>query len=518
MVARVSGPLDASNSSTPAVLPPGGPADAPPRTPTAGMAAKLTRGAVWSFLGLFISQGSSVLSQIVLGYKLSTEFALYMVAVAALSTIGIIRDVGLRKILVVRGSEYDTLARPVFLVALAINVACALALLVAAPFLARHSFETYQPRLIPMMWVIAASVVLSTFGSVQAAKLSIDLRFKAGAAQAAASGVLRQLSQAIFALAGAGAMSFVWPMVVVALFDAMSLRWLVGPIPKGGRLTLELLKELFHLSKWIMAALLGMVLTYRADGFIVARYEDLGTVVTYYGWAIALTVQALQPFTNVIYGLVLPAFSKIADDAARVRLAYLRMTGVVTFVSAPLVLAMCLACPIAIHLVWRGRWDPAIPAVALILAATPFKSLQACALAFDEAHARFRRSGLMLIADGVTALIAVTIGVLSGGLVAIASAILIQRSLFTAFHALYVGRSAGIPMRKMIPRTMFPLLIAAGMAAIVVVPAIVLAGSRANLVIGLLSAPAVGLCIFLSYLIMPDRWAETLQTVRSRGR
>jgi hypothetical protein len=514
-VADVSEPTAVSTNAPEAMAAPGGPAA------NQGMAARVTRGAMWSFIALAISQGASIGSQVVLGYKLKTEFALYMVAVAALSTIGIIRDVGLRKILIVRGDDYAALARPVFIIAFAINLLCALVLVALAPYLARHSFETPQPTLVPMMWVIAASVAVSSFGTVQSAKLAIDLRFKAIAAQVAVSGVVRQVAQAGFALAGFGAMSFVWPMLVVAIFDAVSYRWLGGAMPKGGRLTRDLFVDLFHLSKWIIVALLGTVLTYRADGFIVARFEDLENVVTYYGWAIALTVQALQPFTYVIYSTVLPAFARINSDPMRTRLAYLRMASVVTFVAAPAVLWMCLVSPLGIHLVWRGKWDTAIPAVALILAATPFKSLQACALAFDESHSRFRRAAILLIADGATALIAVTIGVLSGGLVAIASAILIQRIAYNSFHAFYVGHSAGLSRRKMLARISPPLLVAALIGTTFVLwPSMQFGAgsSKAYLYMGVLSVPAVLIYAAFAYAFFRDRWAEALEIVRSRGK
>lgn len=480
-----------------------------------GLAHKTMRGMYWALTSIALSQGASILSQLILGYKLTSEFGLNMVAVAAIATIGTLRDAGLRKIVIVRGAEYATLAHPVFVLGLIVNFLAAILLSGAAPWLAYHGFQEPQPRLMPMLWITAASFIISSFGVMQSAKLAIDMRFKAIAAQAVASGVIRQMSQAVFALLGFGELSFALPLILVAVFDAISFRWLAGSVPRGGRLTWPLVRELFRDSKWIMLTVLGMTLTYRADGFIVARFEDFDTVVAFYGWAVMLTFQVLQPFTHAVFSIVLPVYSRIKLDLPRLSQAFLRMIGVVALVAVPAVIAICMLVPFVIHKMplWNGKWDPAIPLVVLFLVSTPFRSLQACAIALDESRGRFDRSARLNLLDGVTTLLAVGIGVHLGGLIVIGVAVALQRSIVGLMHCLISGSKAGLSvssqLRRILPPVGLGVLIAVGIFALrywnhdaVSIPTL-----------AILAAPAVGAYLALSFLFMRSRWKDVLSVV-----
>lgn len=474
----------------------------------------------WALMSVALGQGASLLSQLILGYKLNSEFALNMVAIAAFATIGILRDAGLRKIAIVRGAQFANLAHPLFVLGLIVNLIAAVLLSAAAPWLAYHGFQKPQPSLMPMLWITAASFVISSFGVMQSAKLAIDMRFKAIAIQGVASGMVRQASQAAFALMGFAELSFALPMLLVATFDAITLQYLAGSLPRGGKLTWALVRDIFRDTKWIMLTVLGMTLAYRADGFIVAKFEDFNHVVMFYAWAVVMTFQVLQPFTYAIYTTVMPVFTKMADEVPRLAQAYLRMIGVVSFISIPAVITICALVPFAIHIMplWHGKWDPAIPVVVLFLIATPMKSLQACAMALDESQSRFARTAMLNIGDGITSLTAVAIGVAVGGMVEIGIAVFIQRALYGVFHCIYSGTKAGLTVGQLLGRIWPPVLL--GTAIGVLMVATIKWGPHFNAyyLAAALTLPAVGLYVLVSRLLMSNLWSETRAVILMRNR
>lgn len=451
-------------ATEPAREPPQQPDPTAPITPAPEMSlgGHARRGLLWSVGSMATVQVSTLLAQIVVGRVLTTEFALNGIVTATLVIANSLRDAGIRKIVVAGGeANFARLARPMQQLNIALNVIVALTLVAIAPLLANHAFKEPQPKLVPMMVFIAVSFVVWSLGSVHSARLAIQLRFRALAALGTASGVLRSAVLAGCALGNWREISFVLPMVVCSVFDTISVSYLAGRLPKeGGRLTLALARDTLLTSRWLLLAMFAAFFVYRSDTLLISRLGDFASTVTFYSWAVAISFSALSPFTSQLQSVMMPVFTRISEHAERGAAAFLRATGFAVVCGCLCFLGCLFATAPAIHLIWHGKWDPAIPVVLWLLAMLVPKGMQACALAIDEAAGRFRIAAWLQVWDGATtALFAIAACSWRSGPV-LAAAITIHHYLFCTYHTLNVGRRLNTPIKPLLSHMLAPFVIA----------------------------------------------------------
>src|SRR5687767_7213201 len=196
-----------------------------------------------------IARAASFISQLVLGYVLSQEdFGLYAMALGISSIVTLFRDAGAGRFLIVRSAEYHRLARPVLELSVIFNLVAA-GLLVGAGGIAANAKDA--PILAWMMVVLAGSVILRSPTIVYRAKAMADLDFGLLWRVDMIGLFLQHGLLIVLALAGLGPLSFVLPMVAVALYELIALR-LRTPAAPGARLTWPVFREIFHTTKWIM--------------------------------------------------------------------------------------------------------------------------------------------------------------------------------------------------------------------------------------------------------------------------
>ncbi len=180
-------------------------------------------GMGWMVLGTVLAKGAAFIAQIALGIILLPEqFGVYFTALAIAGFVQVVRDGGVREVLVQRGeAHYSSLAGPVFWLAMAMNLGAGLLLAGVAPALSR----LYGQPLTPLLLVIALSLPLGTPAAVLQCRLRIDLRFGVLSRIQMVSALVRHGSTIAFALSGLGAQSFVLPLLLVALVEGVWSFW-----------------------------------------------------------------------------------------------------------------------------------------------------------------------------------------------------------------------------------------------------------------------------------------------------
>lgn len=417
-----------------------------PNAPHAQSLTRQTRdGAIWSVGGMVLMQGSTVAAHIIVGNLLSTEYALNMMIVTVTMVAALLRDAGIRKIAIASGTErFPLVARQLQQLTWILNLAVTLLLLAITPLLWRYAFDTPQPRLAPMLWILAAAFAISPYGSMGWAKLAIDLQFRTIALLTLGSYIVRNGSLIVLALLGFKELALVLPTLFSVIFEAIGARLCAGPIPRGPRLTWRTAIDTLMTSRWVMLAILGTILATRSDSFFVARVGgfDFATTVTDYGFALTLMAAALTPFTHVLQITLTPVFVRLADDAERLGNAFLRVLGVASVIGSGAWLPGILLSAPTLHLIFRGKWDDATPIFIALLCTLIPKSLQAAALALDESRGWFKRVAILVAIDGSTTALFAFAGAWGGNPVWLAAAITAHHAIFCVCHVLYVSRRA----------------------------------------------------------------------------
>lgn len=429
-------------------------------------------GMAWATASAILVKLMGFVSQFVLGWMLSKDdFGLYALAISVSSLVVPLQNGGIHKILITRCSEYESLAPDLFKLALVFNLFFMAVIFALAPL----SEKLYSaPELTGLLAIIGLSIPLRTPGAIIRTKLLNDLRFKENAKISTASSFVRNCSTIVFALAGFGPMSFVLPLLLVALFENFAYWNVVRLWPRGGTLSWKIFKEVFLDARWIMLGALVLTLSLQSDYLVIGLLEDKATLGAYF-FAFQLSISFSVLFTVGIDSVMLPSFSRLADDAERQNSAFLKSFGMLSFLVAPVAVGTALFMEPLVHHLWAGKWDVAIISTQLLLLSLLTRMPLALTQSFLESKGHWKSRSYIQAVDTAGIMIAAAVGAWFGGLLLIAISISLYR-FAAAFIFSMIGCSVvGIGRRLVIELNGVVVLVAllAGMVAFLIAGTIV---------------------------------------------
>ncbi|MBU1041669.1 MAG: oligosaccharide flippase family protein [Proteobacteria bacterium] len=444
----------------------GGMADmmpAPEAKAAPSLASTVAGGMLWVAGSTLIGKSASFLAQLVLGWVLGPEdFALYAIAISVATMLFAVRNGGVRELLIQRGRDYDALAPGCFRIAMVFNIGLAGLLLASAPLLA----SIYQaPKLPQLLWVIAAYIALYTPASILQAKLYTDMRFNTIGKLNSVSMVLRQLSAVLLALGGLGALSFVLPLVLVAVFESLAFLFALGRWPRGGQATGAVYRMLSKDSRWVMFGALATALVMQGDYMTVGYLCDKTTLGFYFfGFQLSMALESL--FVTGLQTVMFSAFASLADQPQRQSAAFLKASGILSYIVAPLCLGLVLVAGPLVHTLWHGKWDAATIVFQLILVGMFMRIQVPLGVALMESRGKWRLRSLLVLCDGLGLVAAAALGAKAGGLTSIAVYVGGYRLISSLLQCMVVSRSAEIPAAALLRRIIPPAATALACAAL----------------------------------------------------
>ncbi|MCI1278805.1 MAG: oligosaccharide flippase family protein [Nitrospira sp.] len=404
----------------------------------------VTSGMLWATFGTLASKFASLGAQLVLGWVLSKEdFALYAIAIAWSTMVLALRNGGTQRLLIQQGEKYEDYATVFFKIAVLFNGLGFLVLILAAPVLS-SLYES--PALSLLLWIIALSLPLSTASMVFQAKLSSELNFRHLTQLNISSAVLRHGSMAAFALMGLGPISFVLPLLVIAIFETVGGWYLVGKWPPNRPLTWSKMRGVLIDTRWIMLTTLAGILTMNGDYLAVSLLQSKETLgVYYFGFQLTFSIAVL--FNNGVEGVMMPTFSRLDNDQERQKVAFLKAVRVLMLGSTLACFALFLGASSLVHGLWAGKWDSAIPVVQLLALSLPVKMVMPLCRSLMEGRGEWRIVSTLLLADGFGTVIAGGLGAWLGGVVAIAATVSVYNLSYGLFFCGIITRRIGGQIR-----------------------------------------------------------------------
>jgi O-antigen/teichoic acid export membrane protein len=395
------------------------------------LSLKVAIGMAWITAGTFASKLSSLGSQFVLGWLLVKEdFALYAIAISWASVVTALRNGGTQRILIQRGKNYDNYATIILKIALVFNVVALLILGSIGPSLARFYGE---PDLTYLALIIGISLPLNTFALVFQTKLSIDLKFSTLSKINIYSSLLRHGSMVMFGIFGFGPLSFVLPLILVAIFETIIGWYFVGSLPPNHKLTKQAVIDVVRDSRWVMLGSLAAALILNGDYIVIGFLEEKETLSSYFfGFQLVASIAAF--FTMSIEGVVMPIFSQLVDDLQRQKVAFLKSVRVLSSGTTLVCFAIIISADPLINFLWNGKWNEAIPVVQLFSLSLFIRSLVPLAKSLLEAHQLWKLASLLSLVDGLGTILSAAIGCWFGDLIVIAATVSGYRVLFGLFY------------------------------------------------------------------------------------
>jgi O-antigen/teichoic acid export membrane protein len=352
----------------------------------AGLGRRTFAGMIWLGAQTLGIKVAGTISQLVLAWLLRpTDFGLVGLALTVTAFATLLQQAGLNEILVQRSRHFARWGNVAFWMSLTLAVSASAIMLIVAP-LAAHIY--HERAIIGLIAVSALAAPLGALSIVPMARLQADLNFPAIAVINFSTNAGQAALSVVFAALHFGAYSFLLPIPIVNLIQALWLwrlqRRFLKPHPQLRRWKFMLADSSYIFISWIF-------LTIIAQG----DYMSLGLrhnteVVGIYFFGFKLSIHMISLFTLNVMAVLLPTLSRLQDDPVHQRVVFLRTAKALAIVGIPFgLLLVATAAPI-LHLFFAKKWEPSIRVVQLLSLGTSFSMVGGVANSLLQSRGKFR--------------------------------------------------------------------------------------------------------------------------------
>lgn len=284
------------------------------------------------------------------------EVGLFSIALSAAMMVSILQDFGITRYVAGEPEIDEQRIRTCFSVSILLALGVGLVILALAWPAARFYGD---PRLTPLMAIVAGSYLLVPFGIVPSALLQREMDFRSlftvnlGAALANAAVALT------LAAAGYSAASLAWGAVAQQGARAMLGQWLSGHRPQLP-LTLSGARPILRFGSGASLLYASGALGVRSPELIVGRLLSIAAVGLY-GRAVGLAGHLHMLVSGAIGAVFYPAFRRIRDRGEALDEPYLRVVAGYTATSWPAMTFLAAASTPLVLLLYGPVWAGVAP-------------------------------------------------------------------------------------------------------------------------------------------------------------
>ena len=294
------------------------------------------------------------------------EFGLVQIAFLAISAVQLFRELGFGSALIYRQDDLEEASDTAFWVILVSSIPLYLLAVGAAEPLMRlfnRDMESVR-QAVPVLRVLALTMVISSVGQVPIVLLAKDLNFRLKIVPEMIGALSGTVVAVVLAIAGLG----VWSLVAGYLLEtamAATVIWFVSPWRPRRRFSMRIAKEMFAYGGSIAGSkVLVFFITNIDDAFVskLAGAEALGL----YGFAYKIANLPATQISRLVGQVMFPAFSKVQSNLASLREIYMRTTRYVSLISVPASLTIIAFAPEFVNGFYGPKWAPSILAMQLL--------------------------------------------------------------------------------------------------------------------------------------------------------
>jgi O-antigen/teichoic acid export membrane protein len=328
---------------------------------SAPLAGRTARGVAWVTSARLGSQLLQFIASLVLA-RLLTPSAYGLVAIVWTFTgfAFLFNDLGIGAALVQSKTITEADAATAFFINAAVGIGLTLVVLA---FSGPLSALMHQPHVAGLLALASLGFTLSVT-TVPTAILERRMKFSAVAAIDFGTMLLGLAVSVGAAALGAGAKSLVLgPLVTIAASSVLSFL-VSGWVPRAMP-TRESARKLFAFGKHVTGFNVINYWARNGDNLLLGRFvgaHELG----FYSRAYMLMLMPVTQVTGVLGRVLLPVFSAMQDDPARLRSAVLRVSRASGVVFFPLVLGLAATAHNFVLVAFGEQWRGAIPLVAIL--------------------------------------------------------------------------------------------------------------------------------------------------------
>jgi len=323
---------------------------------------KTVKGVFWNYLSFASGKFLAFVTTVILARLLAPElFGVVALALLAIQYLDAIGDLGISEALIYQRDDVERAANVAFIISVLSGIGLAALAFFGAPAVAAFYAE---PRLTPMLQVLAVTMVITSLGQTQLALLTKELRFRQKMIPDLSRNLVKGVASIALALAGFGAWSLVWGQVLGAFATTVAL-WAIARWRPRLQWDWAIARRMIHFGWQVVLIQILSVLWSTADYLIIGKL--LGRAdLAYYQQAFRVTDLLIINFAFVVGKVLFPSYSKVSDDRPRLEQGYLSTIRYMSLITLPFSVGLCVVAPLFVELVFGPRWLPMAPALQLL--------------------------------------------------------------------------------------------------------------------------------------------------------
>lgn len=351
-----------------------------------GLRKKTTAGLLYMLSQTVLMRFVSLGAQILLAWILiPDDFALYGIAMTIGQIVGIVRQAGVRDILIHRQHRAKKWTNAAFWMTLTTGLVLGAMLAAATPALA--SFFK-RPELIPLILVLAVASPFQCIAQIGLALIQAKMRFKLLATVELGNNLVLTALKIVFALMGMGAMSFILPLLIVAILKVLVLYPIAKPKIRWNP-QFRRWKYLIGDSLRLIGGGLGWALVIQGDYLVLGRLFPGAAAIGHYFFAYQLSSQTVTLFGRSLDMVLFPVLSTIQTDKDRQRRGFLRALRAMAVGGIPACMLQAAAAEPLFLAVMPEKFHASIPYVMLLSLAMAGRLMAPPSRAMMRAQGRF---------------------------------------------------------------------------------------------------------------------------------
>ncbi len=318
---------------------------------------KVIRGVLWTVVETFTTKFGTFLVTLLLARLLTPDdYGTVALLTLIVNMSSVLIDCGLGMALVQKKNATDVDFDSVFWIGLGVSVIIYLILFLGASWVA----DFYaRPELIPLLRVLALTLIVNVYGGIQGAelqrRLAFDLTFRVG--------IVRFLVTSATGISFAMLKYGPWALVLSTLLGGIAtvvtnlifVKW-----RPALRFSFPALKELFSFGWKFSASWLLSVVYDNIYGMIVGKVYSPADFA-FYEKGRQIPELGMIAVNGTVQKVSFPAMAQIQDEREHVRDVMRRMIQCTTFVVFPVRIGMAACADTLVPGLYGGQWGRAIP-------------------------------------------------------------------------------------------------------------------------------------------------------------
>jgi O-antigen/teichoic acid export membrane protein len=326
------------------------------------LSIRVIQGSIWLFGLKLVNRGLGLIRKIVLARLLAPEdFGLFGIALLSISTLEILSQTGTHEALIQKKGNTDSLLNSAWTVSVIRGLILSAILFISAPIFANFF---HSPQAVAVIRIIGISPLILGFTNIGIVYFQKELEFNKQVYYELTVALMNFFLALLLAFFLKNVWALVWSGLVAGLTRTF-MSYAVHPYRPRLHLDTKQVGELIGFGKWVLASSILVFLNSQGDDIMVGKLLGVAALGLY---QMAYTISNLPTteITHIISRVTFPAYSKIRDDSLRLKSAYLKVSQLIGFISAPVAGIIVILAPEFTTLILGEKWMEMVTAMQVL--------------------------------------------------------------------------------------------------------------------------------------------------------